>query len=104
MSSFTAKEATKFFHSYEVKCDEKQVQEWMDDPYTKNTGSEVTEEDVWEYTDWSIRKGTAYEEGIDDKTKVKRLLMEVQRLEEENDKLREEKILLELELGISPFD
>lgn len=30
MRSFTAKEAINFFHSYELKCDERSVQEWLD--------------------------------------------------------------------------
>src|SRR5690625_1511421 len=104
MSSFTAREATTFFRSHEVKCDEKLVQEWMKDRHTKHKTREVTEGDLYHFTDWLRWKGTAYEAGIDDKTKIKRLLMEIQRLKEENEKLRNEKTLRELDLGISPFD
>ncbi|MFD1852251.1 hypothetical protein [Oceanobacillus bengalensis] len=104
MSSFTAKEATKYFRSYEVKCDEALVQEWLNNTNTRQINALVTEKHVWEFTDWWRRKGTAYEEGIDDKTKIERLLIEIQRLEKENDTIRKEKTLLELDLGISPFD
>lgn len=103
MHSFTAQEANKFFQSYEVKCDEEVAQEWLDTKNPEDIGTEVTEDDVWKFTEWWMYKGTAYEEGIDDKIKIERLLSEVQRLEEKNDKLENEIVHLELKLGIMPF-
>ncbi|GGK09462.1 hypothetical protein GCM10007063_34930 [Lentibacillus kapialis] len=103
MRSFTAKEATKFFHSYELKCNENLVQEWMNRKSTKHIGSQVTEDDVWEFTEWWGRKDTAYEEGIDDQTKINRLLEEITRLKKEKSSLEKEKTDLELQLGIMPF-
>lgn len=104
MASFTAKEATQFFRTYELKCDEELVQEWLNQTNNKYHNTSVTEELVWAFTDWWKQQGTACEDGIDDKTKIERLIIEIQRLEEENSKLREEKVFLEMELGISPFD
>lgn len=103
MRSFTAKEATKFFHSYELKCNENLVQEWMNKKSIKHIGSQVTEDDVWEFTEWWRRKGTAYEEGIDDQTKINRLLEEITRLKKEKSSLEKKKTDLELQLGIMPF-
>gem|GEM_PF-3623865 len=103
MRSFTAKEATKFFHSYEVKCDEKLVQEWLDSKSTEHIGDQVTEDDVWEFTEWWSLKGTAYEEGIDEQTKINRLLEEIIRLKEEISSLKEENTNLEIQMGIMPF-
>ncbi len=104
MGSFTAKEATQFFRLYEVQCDEELVQEWLNHINNGNFNTQVTEDHVWAFNDWLRRQGTAYEDGIDDKTKIERLIEEIQRLEKENGKLREEKLLLEFELGISPFN
>lgn len=101
--SFTAKEATKFFHSYELKCDENVVQEWMNKKGTSQIGSQVSEDDVWEFTEWWLRKGTAYEEGIDNETKIDRLLEEIMELKEEISSLKKEKIDLEIQLGVMPF-
>lgn len=51
MHLFTAKETTALFHEYKVKCDEEIVQEWMDDPYTEHIGGELSENDVWAFSD-----------------------------------------------------
>jgi len=104
MGSFTAREATEFFRSYEVKCDEELVQEWLNHTSNEQISAPVTEEHVWAFTDWWMRQSTAYEDGIDDKTKIERLITENQRLKKENNTLRSEKILLEHDLGISPFN
>lgn len=52
----------------------------------------------------NCEQDTVEGQGIDDKTKIDRLRLLVQRLEEENEKLRREKTLLEFELGITPFN
>lgn len=48
-------------------------------------------------------KGTAYEEGIDDQTKIARLLEEVNGLKSEIAVLKKEKEQLEDRLGVTPF-
>lgn len=107
MSTLTVKEATSFFRSYGLKCDEKWVQEWMDDSkFRRNTqekNHQISEADLEDFNDWSSRKGTAYEIGIDDKTRIKRLIEEVSELRKEIDQLKMEKYDLESRLGLFPF-
>lgn len=104
MNSKMVKEALTLFHSYQVDCDEELVQEWLNDNHTKKIQGSVTEEHVWAFNEWLRLLDTAYEEGIDDKTKIERLTLEIQSLEKENNILRDKNALLERELGISPFD
>jgi cell shape-determining protein MreC len=48
-------------------------------------------------------KGTAYEEGIDDKTKVNRLLEEIEHLENRIGQYAEENHELREQLGLNSF-
>lgn len=48
-------------------------------------------------------KGTAYEEGIDDQTKIARLLEEVNELKSDISLLNKEQEQLDNRLGIKPF-
>lgn len=96
--------AKKFFRSYGVKCDEKLVEEWL----THNSSSKALshnfyEEDLYDFNEWCRWKDTAYEEGIDDKTKIARLLEEINELKCEIVVLKKEKEDLEIQLGVIPF-
>ncbi|WP_079709891.1 hypothetical protein [Paraliobacillus ryukyuensis] len=68
-------ETIKFFRSYGVKCDEKSVEEWLSNTSsTEDVNNQVCEGDLYNFNDWCRRKGTAYEEGIDDQLRIARLL------------------------------
>jgi hypothetical protein len=103
----TVKEATHFFRSYEVKCVEKLVGEWMDQCQVgrdlRDLKDEIDEWDMYNFSDWCSVYGTAYEDEIDDQTKINRLLKEIDELKKENETLKAEKIALEDSLGILPF-
>lgn len=103
----TAKKATLFFRSYEVKCDEKLVGEWMDKSSVgrelRDLRSDLDEWDMYAFSDWWSVRGTAYEDGIDDQTKIARLLEEVAFLKKKNDELQEENSELLSKLDILPF-
>lgn len=103
----TAKEATRFFLSYEVKCDTKLVSEWMDKCPVgrdlRDVKEEIAEWDMYNFSDWLSLYGTAYEEGIDEQTKIARLLEEVAWLREKNAKLQNENLKLLSKLDILPF-
>lgn len=104
MCLFTAREATQFFRSYEITCDEDLVRKWLIEANFVEPHPSISEEHAWAFNDWLRQQGTSYEKGINEKMKIERLIFEVQQLEKENEKLRNEKLELELRLGISPFD
>jgi hypothetical protein len=97
------KETIKFFRSYGLKYDEKLIEEWLKTIATKDLTYQVCEDDLYEFNEWYRWKGTAYEEGIDDQTKIARLLEEIGELRSEISLLKKEKELLEDNLGIIPF-
>lgn len=103
----TVKEVTHFFRSYEVKCDEKVVAEWMEkNPVGRKLRDDkeaIDEWDMYNFSDWWRVYGTAQEEGIDDKTKITRLLEEIADLKKANEELRMENLELISKLDILPF-
>lgn len=58
---------------------------------------------VYNFSDWCRVYGTAYEDGIEDQTKIDRLIKEVFTLKKEIETLKAEKAVLEDSLGILPF-
>lgn len=104
--SVMVSEAIKFFRSYGVKCEDndKMVEEWLSSTPTRRDSREpFCEGDLYGFNDWCRWKGTAYEKGIDDQTKIDRLLEEIGELKSEINALREENNELETRLGINPF-
>lgn len=96
--------ATTFFHSYGVKCDYKLVEEWLNST-APNSGlrENFCEDDLYDFNEWCRLKDTAYEEGIDDKTKIERLIEEIHELKSEVARLQNEKVELQHMLRITPF-
>ncbi|WP_088049438.1 hypothetical protein [Virgibacillus dakarensis] len=107
MSILNAEEAIRFFKSYGFRVDEGSVKEWVKEnnkqANTTCKNRPIEEQDLYRYNDWCYVKGTAYEEGIDDKTKISRLLEEVSLLKKEVEYLRDEKHNLENLLGMNDW-
>lgn len=104
MSELALTKTIKFFRSYGLKCEEKLVEEWLNtSSTTKDSSHQVCENDLYEFNEWSRMKGTAYEEGIDDQTKIARLLEEVNGLKSEIAVLKKDKEQLEDRLEVTPF-
>jgi hypothetical protein len=105
MSVLNPEEAVRFFKSHGFIVDEESVKEWVKYSTRKvNTNGEshpINEEDLYRFNDWYVVKGTAYEEGIDDKMKIARLLEEVALLKKEVGNLKNEKLHLENLLGMN---
>ncbi len=105
MSLLNTEEAIRFFNSYGFRVDEGSVKEWVEENNKRaNSMGEIrpiVEDDLYRYNDWCYVKGTAYEEGIDDKTKIKRLLEDVSLLKKEVKSLKEQKRHLEDLLGMN---
>ncbi|MCM3360373.1 hypothetical protein ACTQ5K_11405 [Niallia sp. Sow4_A1] len=97
--------AIKFFRSYGVKCEVKLVEEWLNSSSSNQKGlnENFCEEDLYDFNEWCRWKGTGYEEGIDDKTRIERFIKEINELKSEIDRLNTEKALLEEQLGIGIF-
>lgn len=107
MNTFNLKEVTMLLHSYGFKCDTEMVSRWIIEGNIKGFGNgeayEVLEEEVYRFINAYRWEGTAFEEGIDDQTKIERLLEEMEDLKKKIAKLQEEKAKLENQLGIMPF-
>lgn len=103
----TVKEATLFLRSHQVECDEQLVGEWMDkNPVgraLRDSKDEINEWDMYAFSSWWRVHGTAYEAGIDDQTKITRLLEEVAYLKKKNEELQEENFKLISKLDLLPF-
>jgi len=107
MSTLTVKEATRFFRAYGIKCEEQLVEEWVnetkDSTKTNNHSHQICEENLHDFNDWCRWKGTTNEEGIDDQTKIERLMEELDDLRRKVETLEMEKRVLEERIGVLPF-
>jgi hypothetical protein len=88
------------------RCNKHTVEQWLMHGKLKGTESEgsytVEEEEVYKFLNSYKWEGTAYEKGLDDKTKVSRLLedlsyfrQKIKELENENRELKEKLSLSE---------
>ncbi|WP_243293150.1 hypothetical protein [Bacillus sp. FJAT-47783] len=107
MSVLNAEDAINFFNSYGLKVDKRSVIEWVREQNEKSDMTSksrpIVEEDLYRYNDWCMVKGTAYEVGINNQTKISRLLEENSLLKQEIEKLKEEKQQLENLLGLNDW-
>ncbi|MFY3791284.1 hypothetical protein ACOQFO_06245 [Ureibacillus sp. MALMAid1270] len=89
------KEATLLMHSYGMKCDVQLVMQWLKEG--RLSGIEVggrytiEEKAVYNFLEDYRWEGTAYEQGIDDQTKISRLLEEVEDFRQRVMELEKEK-------------
>jgi len=107
VSTLLVKEVVRFFRSYGLKYETELVEEWMStDPLVPEVDSnshKISEEYIHRFNDWLKWKGTAFEEGIDNETKINRLLEENNSLRKQIESLQKEKAELEDRLGTLPF-
>ena len=105
MMDIVLKETVKLFRSYEIKCEEELIKEWLETRNTIHsfTKNQISEDHVWAFEEWRRWKGTAYEEGINDQTKIVRLIEEMNNLKNEIEQLRNENESLKEQFGIMPF-
>lgn len=108
IKKWTIHEVTQYFHTFGLKCDSRTVLDWISDgqlvAQDEEKGLMIQEEHIYEFLYNYRWEGTAYEQGIDDQTKIKRLEEVIRELKEENNRLRDELLNLERILGISLFD
>ena len=105
------KEATLLMHSYGIKCDVQLVIQWLKEGRLSGieVGDRYTIEEraVYNFLEEYRWEGTAYEQGVDDQTKISRLLEEVEDFRQQVKELEREKLELEEQLqvllGIIPF-
>lgn len=69
-------------------------------PANRKEGWRIPEDEVYRYLVTPIFEGTIYEEAIDDATRIKRLFVEVERLEKQVSNLNSENNKLKQKLGI----
>jgi len=107
MITLTEQEATLLMHSYGIKCDKDTVKQWLNEGILKGVENNghyiISEDEVYNFLEAYRWKGTAYEKGIDDKTKITRLLEEIADLKQKVSELEKTKEELENRLGEMPF-
>ena len=83
------------------------VTEWVEQGLIKSSGNGknrmISLLDLEDFVEESRWIGTAFERGIDDQTKIKRLLDELFKLKAENERLQKENYEFALKLGIEDF-
>ncbi|MDQ0414356.1 hypothetical protein [Mesobacillus stamsii] len=86
----TIQEAAALLQSYGIECHWHDVKKWAVEGKIKakheNRVYKMDQDDVYEFLDL-LWKGTSYEIGISDETKISRLIQENKQLEKENKKL-----------------
>jgi hypothetical protein len=100
MAHLNIEEAIILLRACGRRCDEYKVEQWLNEGKLNGTESEgiytINEEEVYKFLEAYKWEGTAYEKGLDDKTKVSRLLEDISyfrqkiiELENENRELKE---------------
>lgn len=106
MPNLDVKEAMVLLRACGRRCNMHKVEQWVMEGKLKGTESEgiytFDEEEIYRFLDTYKWEGTAYEKGLDDKTKVSRLLEDISyfrrkviELENENRELKEKLSLSE---------
>ena len=106
----TVKEATGFLNDHHITSSEQMVRRWLRQGKIKGVRSEnrkvgwrICTRDLIAFMESLQWAGSAYEEGIDDKTKIDRLLDEISELKAQIKELQTENYQLKDKLGIPPF-
>lgn len=106
MNTFSVSEAVKLFQSFGIHdCDEKLVQEWINETSKNNqvTSKQLYRQHFNEFQHWYRVKGTAYEQGLNDKVRIVRLFTEISSLKRKIVVLKREKEDLEDQLSTDTF-
>ncbi|MDR4949899.1 hypothetical protein [Neobacillus cucumis] len=94
----TIREAAAILQSCGIECHWHDVKKWAVEGKIKakheNSVYKINQNDVYEFIEL-LWKGTSYEIGINNETKITRLIQEIKQLEKENKKLRRKLSLLE---------
>lgn len=106
----TVKEVTAFLNDHHITSSEQMVRRWLRQgrikgvrPEKRKVGWRICTRDLIEFIESLQWEGTAYEEGIDDKTKIDRLLAEISELKSKIEDLKAENDQLRDKLGVPPF-
>jgi hypothetical protein len=103
MKRLTLEETTSILHSNGIKCNVNQVNKWINTGKIKAGEQGITKEQVEDFLHRYQWEGTAYEPGIDDQTRIARLLEEVKDLRLENKRLKLENEQLKFDSEVIPF-
>ncbi len=106
----TVKEALCVLDDHYITSSEQMIRRWLRQGKLKGIRSQnrkdgwrICEKELYRFMESLQWEGTAYEEGIDDATKIKRLLEEIKELKLQIQKLEKINEDLNTKLGIPPF-
>ena len=107
MKNLTINELREIILDMGLTCDRDMVECWLKDGSIKNVKEDnvykIIEQDIEDFVYNALWNGSPYERGLDNETKIDRLLEEIASLKAKVSKLQDEKHELELELGKIPF-
>lgn len=107
MKTLTIQEIRAIILDLGVSCDHKMVEDWLKDGSLKSIKEGdhylIQEQDIDDFVYDYQWDGSPFERGLDEAKKIERLLLEIRDLKEQVSQLQEEKMKLELQLGIEPF-
>lgn len=107
MTILNIEEAMILLRACGRQCDEHKVEQWLMEGKLNGTDSEgiytVEEEEVYRFLEAYKWEGTAYEKGLDDKTKVSRLLEDISYFRQKIIELENENKELKEKLSISEY-
>lgn len=106
----TIKEAVSVLRSYELHCSEQTLRRWLHQdrihgtpPRNRRDGWRIAPTCLVEFLIECSHEGTALEYGIDDETRIERLMEEVYELRLKNEQLVNEIAELQAKLDVIPF-
>lgn len=107
MKQYTLQEIRIRVEELGVECNLQLIEQWLHEGELTNTkvGSfyQIEEQDLEDFVHHCQWQGTAYEKEIDDVEKIQRLQSEIRDLKTKITQLEEEKMKLEIQLGIEVF-
>lgn len=107
MKQYTLQEIRTRVEELGVECNLQLIEQWLHEGELTNMKIgpfyQIEEQDLEDFVYHCQWQGTAYEKGIDDAEKIQRLQAEIRDLKTKITQLEEEKMKLEIQLGIEVF-
>lgn len=107
MKQYTLQELRSNLEELGLECDFQMIEEWLQTGELANIKVglcyQIEAQDLDDFIYQFEWEGTAYEKGIGDAVKIRRLEMEILELRKKVMRMHDEKVKLEIQLGVEVF-